>query len=52
MNVRASEKLGVRRSGKCKGTNGQHAKRSTPKGSTLYPLQDPQTLSENEVVAQ
>lgn len=51
MSVRASEKLGARRSGKCKGTNGQHAGRSTPKGSTLYPLQDPQTQAEYEVLA-
>lgn len=51
MNVRASEKSGARRSGKPKGTNGQHAGRSTPKGSTLYHLQEPQTQAEYEVVA-
>lgn len=51
MNVRASEKLGIRRSGKCEGTNGQHAGRSTPKASTFYRLQDPQTQAEYEVEA-
>lgn len=51
MNVRASEKSGARTSGKPKGTNGQHAGRSTPKGSTLYHLQEPQTQAEYEVVA-
>lgn len=51
MHVRASEKLGTRKSGTRKGKNSQHPGRSASKGSTLHTLQGPQTCAEYELVA-